>query len=673
KILPPELSTRPDLVERFSREARALARLDHPNIVKIFDFGRTTAGHLYFVMEFVDGLDLGRILRSRSLETPPQDHGATLEIIGQICQALHYAHGKGIVHRDIKPANVLLSKEGHVKVADFGLARATEPEDGSTGLKDGEAVTMSGMVMGTLEYMAPEQQEGRRVDHRADIYALGVLFYQMLTGQLPRGAFLPPSRKSPSIDARLDKVVLKALQTEPAQRYQRASEMGDALQALVKLKTPPPPRPLQSRSSAAASANSSERFPWTAGRLRVIGGAVTALLLLTAALYGILNRRPAASDAGALPAHLTLAEALPASQKVSDGIYEVPLPPDRRLPLSAFYQVKGQPLNLTFSAPGYHPVTLPITPGLAPPAVRLEPVVTPLTWKSDPPGWFTGASLERQDPPTDPRLESTIELTPGTRKVPSGTYRLSGLWGNTAIPLQTLAISALPAEATLKWPHPDKYSWSGILDLNPRPVLMGVTAPYQKIAADWTLPIAAPLLLELQPGGTATLRVLNPQIMQLALLAIMGGSLPENQLEDENAVHALFQEKVLRPLASQNTSPTRLGTWFAELWKEQSRTALATSGDPRRAAVFAQFRDQAAFLTTILTSPDPAAALQNARGRNLISLFFDEIPHLRPDPGSASRLSLQSPDGLHTVSAEWSGQDASYQLKDSPVISLKTR
>ncbi|MDB6069012.1 MAG: hypothetical protein JWL81_183 [Verrucomicrobiales bacterium] len=288
KLLPPELSGRPDLAERFTREARALARLDHPNIVKIHDFSRTGAGHLYFVMEYIDGMDLGRILRTRSSLAAQTEHGTTLQIISHICDALHYAHSKGIVHRDIKPANVLLSKEGHVKVADFGLARATESPDGGTAFMGAEALTASGLVMGTLEYMAPEQREGHRVDHRADIYAVGVLFYQMLTGHVPRGAFLPPSRKGNSlIDSRLDKVVLKALQTEPAQRYQRASEIQDALRSLTKLKTSPPTRrlPAYPDPRALSHPHSASLFSPPTPAFRSLGRILPTLLIVALLLF----------------------------------------------------------------------------------------------------------------------------------------------------------------------------------------------------------------------------------------------------------------------------------------------------------------------------------------------------------------------------------------------------
>jgi len=213
KILPPASGRDPAFAERFTREARALARLSHPNIVAIHDFGRA-GDYFYLVMEFVDGVNLRQLEQSRRLA--PQE---ALVIIPKICEALQYAHEEGIVHRDIKPGNILIDKKGRVKIADFGLAKLLGKEATGVGL------TQSKQVMGTLHYMAPEQMNNpQSVDHRADIYSLGVVFYEMLTGQLPVGRFAPPSQ-SVQLDVRLDEVVLKSLEREPERRYQHASDV----------------------------------------------------------------------------------------------------------------------------------------------------------------------------------------------------------------------------------------------------------------------------------------------------------------------------------------------------------------------------------------------------------------------------------------------------------------
>ena len=219
KILPMESAPHPSFAERFNREAKALAKLNHPGIVDVYDFGQT-GPYYYFVMEYVDGLSLRALLNNETV-TPHQ----ALELVVQICTALQYAHDEGVVHRDIKPENILITKKGQVKIADFGLAKLL-------GDASDTALTMSKAAMGTLNYMAPEQRENAQsVDHRADIYSLGVVFYEMLTGEVPMGRFEAPSKKV-QVDVRLDEVVLRALEREPARRYQQASEVKTEVESL---------------------------------------------------------------------------------------------------------------------------------------------------------------------------------------------------------------------------------------------------------------------------------------------------------------------------------------------------------------------------------------------------------------------------------------------------------
>jgi serine/threonine protein kinase len=222
KILPAEAGRDPTFTERFTREARALARLNHPNIITIYDFGQ--AGDLYyFLMEFVDGANLRQLLRGGFLRT-----AEAMKIVPQICDALQYAHEEGLVHRDIKPENILLDKKGRVKVADFGIAKLLDRKTGE------QTLTGPWQVMGTMHYMAPEQMaDPLCVDHRADLYSLGVVFYEMLTGQLPLGRFAPPSQKV-ALDVRLDEVVLHALESEPARRYQHASEIRTDVETIAR-------------------------------------------------------------------------------------------------------------------------------------------------------------------------------------------------------------------------------------------------------------------------------------------------------------------------------------------------------------------------------------------------------------------------------------------------------
>ena len=222
KVLPPAATSgAAHFGERFEREARALARLSHPSIVGVHDSGQT-GGIYYFVMEFVEGANLRQLLSEGRLR-PEQ----ALAVVPQVCEALQYAHDHGIVHRDIKPENILIDASGRVKIADFGLAKILQRGTG------GPALTAEGTRMGTPHYMAPEQTERPAlVDHRADIYSLGVVLYEMLTGELPLGRFPPPSRRV-EIDVRLDEVVLKALEKEPGRRYQQASQVEQDVQHIA--------------------------------------------------------------------------------------------------------------------------------------------------------------------------------------------------------------------------------------------------------------------------------------------------------------------------------------------------------------------------------------------------------------------------------------------------------
>ncbi len=220
KILPPEVGRDPAFAERFTREARAMAKLSHPHIVAIYDFGQTD-GQFYFVMEYIEGANLRQVIQAKQL-SPAE----ALAIVPQICDALQYAHDEGIVHRDIKPENILVDKKGRVKIADFGLSKLLHHDQPDVSL------TGTHQVMGTLRYMAPEQMQGTKsVDHRADIYSLGVVFYELLTGQVPMGRFDPPSQKV-ELDVRLDEVVLRALAQEPDKRYQQASDVKTDVEAV---------------------------------------------------------------------------------------------------------------------------------------------------------------------------------------------------------------------------------------------------------------------------------------------------------------------------------------------------------------------------------------------------------------------------------------------------------
>jgi tRNA A-37 threonylcarbamoyl transferase component Bud32 len=268
KLLAPERVRDAKFAERFAREAQALAALNHPNIVTIHDFGQ--AGGFYFLlMEFVDGVNLRQLLRTRKF-TPEE----ALAIVPPLCDALQFAHDRGIVHRDIKPENLLLDKDGRVKVADFGIAKMLGTVNG--GGTPGEAVMLESATqsaVGTPGYSAPEQKaDPVRVDSRADIYSLGVVFYELLTGELPGKNIAPPSTKV-QIDVRLDEIVLRALEQQPERRYQQASEVKTRVEMIAGM---PDSR---TESKDRVSAPTTLRRPWSlvaVGALFIVSGCLAA-------------------------------------------------------------------------------------------------------------------------------------------------------------------------------------------------------------------------------------------------------------------------------------------------------------------------------------------------------------------------------------------------------------
>src|SRR5215216_4060770 len=234
KVLSPPYAQDPVFVERFRREARSAARLSHPNIVAVFDSG-SDAGRHYLVMEYVAGQSLAQLLTRQGRLTPRR----AAELAVEVCAALAAAHAQGLVHRDVKPANVLVGAEGRVKVTDFGIVKAAAT-----------TLTGTGTVLGTAAYLSPEQAQGGPVDARSDLYGLGCVLYELLTGRPPfgSGADSPqvalaarhvseppelPSVHNPQLDRALDVVVLTALAKQPDQRYQSAIEMQDALERVL--------------------------------------------------------------------------------------------------------------------------------------------------------------------------------------------------------------------------------------------------------------------------------------------------------------------------------------------------------------------------------------------------------------------------------------------------------
>jgi len=256
KVLRPEFSTDEDLVRRFQREAVAASRIGQENIVDVVDFGRTREGNLYFVMEELDGVSLASVLHGAG----PLPFDRAARILAQVCRALGAAHGHGIVHRDLKPDNVIVVRHDDgtdlVKVVDFGISKSSG---------DGEdRLTRAGTIIGTPEYMAPEQGAAASVDHRADVYAFGILAYELLTGTVPfQGATAiailiehqtkppePPGRRRDGVPAALEQLILKCLEKRREARYQSMVEVAEQLSEVLalfglppvydKTRTPPP-------------------------------------------------------------------------------------------------------------------------------------------------------------------------------------------------------------------------------------------------------------------------------------------------------------------------------------------------------------------------------------------------------------------------------------------------
>ncbi len=326
KLLPLEVSADQAFAGRFVREARAMAKLSHPNIIPVFGFGTTAEGHLYFFMEYVEGANLSQLIRAPGL-VPEQ----ALAITAQVCGALAYAHGRGVIHRDIKSANVMVGSDGVVKVADFGLARVEGADPSEYGQ------TMTGTIMGTAEYMAPEQKRGMDVDHRADIYSVGVVLYEMLCRELPQGAFEPPSQRA-GCDVRIDQIVLKAMHRLPESRYQSATEMQGDLELL---RTPlPDALPIeQPRTPPGDRGFTPQREKSRSGALAAL---VVAALLIAGSLYFLnddansLAKKSAELTDEPFPSPSTPPSASPpAIEPVVPSATPVPVEPIKPVPPSA--------------------------------------------------------------------------------------------------------------------------------------------------------------------------------------------------------------------------------------------------------------------------------------------------------------------------------------------------
>ncbi len=311
KVLRQDLARDPSFYLRFRREAQNAAALNHPTIVAVYDTGEaeTPNGPLpYIVMEYVEGVTLRDIVHSDG----PMESQRAIEVIADACQALNFSHQHGIIHRDVKPANIMISKTGAVKVMDFGIARA---------LSDANSVTQTSAVIGTAQYLSPEQARGEKVDARSDVYSLGCVLYEILTGEPPfvgdtpvavayqhvREDPVPPSQRHEGISPELDAVVLKSLAKNPDNRYQTAAEMRADLIRVHSGEKPDAPKVLTDaeRTSFMASTGPMHQTPTTEQlpvhqppnyRERERGGsvgrwaiAVAALVVLTVVVTIAIN------------------------------------------------------------------------------------------------------------------------------------------------------------------------------------------------------------------------------------------------------------------------------------------------------------------------------------------------------------------------------------------------
>jgi hypothetical protein len=307
KLLNAQLATDESFVARFQKEAAALATLHHPHIVSILDKGSTQTTY-YLVMEFIDGASLRERMRA-----PQQDPLETLRTMLEICRAIEYAHNHGVIHRDLKPENILFDDQagGIPKVTDFGLASFLD--DTSSHF----ALTSTHVAMGTLSYMAPEQRvDAKNADGRADIFALGLIFYEMLVGELPAGSYDPPSRRKPGVDPRLDGIIARCLRQAPDDRYESVSKLIADLEPLLPNHTTVRPGKLSRMQRLKL---------WVKRAVRTTLQAVATLLVLAAIAVLIVEwlriteRRVQLAPGESLSADLGPPSARPLSGRVSTG------------------------------------------------------------------------------------------------------------------------------------------------------------------------------------------------------------------------------------------------------------------------------------------------------------------------------------------------------------------
>jgi Tol biopolymer transport system component/predicted Ser/Thr protein kinase len=401
KVLPPQLGFDQEFVERFQREARAAAGLGHPNIVVVFDVGQEEGVH-YIVMEYLEGRTLKEVIEQESPMPPKRVQG----IVSQIGAALDYAHRRGFIHRDVKPANIFVGEGDRVTLTDFGIAKAAS---------EAQQLTRTGILMGTPEYMSPEQASGSKVDHRTDLYALGVVLYQMVVGQAPfRGttphatlhaviyeAPPPPRELNPSVTPALESVVMKAVAKQPGARFQTGAEMTSALQAALSgrgaVAAVPPPSGRPARPETVAARQEAQPSRKGSPVIWILVAIAAVLVLVLGGLFLLLGGN---GDSGT---------SLP--NETEGVVWQTPTP----VPT---LESGGTAVGPTVTVPA--PTDTEPVPTVAPPTPEDTPAAPSHT--AAPPGDTPVPPTETPIPPTDTPIPPTDTPVPPTKPAPEAQF-----------------------------------------------------------------------------------------------------------------------------------------------------------------------------------------------------------------------------------------------------------